>query len=253
MRLSRIRMELDISEEQEFSYQKASLMQGVLMEWLTPEYAEKLHTNGWNPYSQYLEKKQGKWYWIVNIFQEEAFQEIYPVLMNASNTDIFLKHGNQRIKIAGKETEITDLQELMNEFYFKDSPRQICIRFKTPTAFKQKGGYLFVPDIGCILKSMIHKYDAVTSGEGNIDEDILDELLRNIQISRYHLRSTVFHMEGVKIPAFLGEVKFVLRGTQTLANYIHFLFQFASYSGIGIKASMGMGAIEIVEKIGMKA
>lgn len=246
MKLARIDFKLDIREGQEFSYHKASLMQGVLMEWIDGIYADKLHSGKLNPYSQYLEKSNDEWHWIINLFNDEAYQEIYPQLIDKET--IYLKHDHTEVQIKEKNTSILDSDTLMNQYYFQKAPRTIRIRFKTPTAFKQKGKYVFYPDLRCIFQSMIMKYDAVTVNEGRMDEEMLEELLSSTKILQYNLRSCSFQMEGIKIPAFLGEIRLGFHGPQTLTNYMHFLFRFATYCGIGIKASMGMGALEIQEK-----
>lgn len=252
MKLTKISLKLDIKEGQDFTLQKASLMHGILMEWIRPAYAEKLHASTLNPYSQYLEKEQGEWYWRIQTFEDEACREICPAVLEKSQNGIYLRHSRQKIDIIEEREETTDTKELMERFCFQDSFRQIRIRFKTPTAFKSDGRYLFYPDVGCIVKSMINKYDAVTSRDGKIDDQILEELMKNIRILQYRLRSCSFHLEGVRIPAFTGEVRFGFGGSQTLVNYLHFLFHFAEYSGIGIKSAMGMGAIEIQERAGEK-
>lgn len=218
----------------------------ILMEWISPEYVEQLHKGGWNPYSQHLEKIGQEWHWIISIFDDEAYEQIYPNIIEKN--EVYIRHDDIKIKIIEKETVSITTDELLETYYFQHMPRSIKIKFKTPTAFKQKGQYLFYPDLRCILQSMILKYDAVTVKEGTIQEEILEELVRNTRITQYNLRSCSFYMEGVKIPAFIGEIKLAISGPQTLVNYINFLFRFACYSGIGIKASVGMGAIEIQEK-----
>ena len=52
-----LRMNLDTDE---ITYQQSSNMQGVLMEQIDTGYAEQLHQNHLNPYSQYLVKENGK-------------------------------------------------------------------------------------------------------------------------------------------------------------------------------------------------
>lgn len=250
MKLIKIKLKLGMENLNEFSYQKASLMQGALMEWLPSDYVEKLHESSLNPYSQYLEKKKDEWYWNIRIFQEEAVEQIYTAIMNPSRNKLHLKHGDLALQILEKDVEVLESRELMQKFYFQDMPRNIQIRFKTPTAFKKNGEYIFYPDISCIIKSMLTKYDAVTACEGKADPQMVEELVKNTRISQYQIRSCNFSLEGVRIPAFVGEVKFYFRGSQTLSNYMHFLFHFAEYSGIGIKAAMGMGAIEVQEKKG---
>ena len=48
--LSRLTMKL--KSKKELTYNQASLFQGALMEIISPEYAEQMHSGGLNPYSQ---------------------------------------------------------------------------------------------------------------------------------------------------------------------------------------------------------
>lgn len=41
----------------------------------------------------------------------------------------------------------------------------------------------------------------------------------------------------------------VCHGSQTLTNYVAVLLKFAEYSGVGVKTSMGMGAIKLLEGV----
>lgn len=58
--IATLTMELEVPEGVFFSFQKSSLLQGVLMEHISPEYALKLHENGLKPYSQSVIVKKGK-------------------------------------------------------------------------------------------------------------------------------------------------------------------------------------------------
>ena len=61
MKLTKISLKLDIKEGQDFTLQKASLMHGILMEWIRPAYAEKLHaSNGTGGYRLLRMKPVGK-------------------------------------------------------------------------------------------------------------------------------------------------------------------------------------------------
>nr|WP_251984182.1 CRISPR system precrRNA processing endoribonuclease RAMP protein Cas6 [Mycobacterium tuberculosis] len=46
-------------------------------------------------------------------------------------------------------------------------------------------------------------------------------------------------------PGFTGSATFTVRGVDTFASYIAALLWFGEFSGCGIKASMGMGAIRV--------
>lgn len=84
--------------------------------------------------------------------------------------------------------------------------------------------------------------------ESMIDEETLEQLCENSRVIRYDLKSVPFHLEGIKIPAFIGKITIKLTGTQTLANFAHLLLQFGTYSGIGIKTAIGMGAVKILDE-----
>lgn len=66
--IATLTMELEVPEGVFFSFQKSSLLQGVLMEHISPEYALKLHENGLKPYSQSVIVKKGKTFWQINIW-----------------------------------------------------------------------------------------------------------------------------------------------------------------------------------------
>lgn len=61
-----LRIELDPSVQ--ISYQQSSNLQGVIMEQIDTEYAQKLHESKLNPYSQYLLKENGKINWYNTVF-----------------------------------------------------------------------------------------------------------------------------------------------------------------------------------------
>lgn len=70
------------------------------------------------------------------------------------------------------------------------------------------------------------------------------------KIIRYNLRSVSFSLEGVKIPAFMGDITIKMNGTQTMANFARMLFLFGTYAGVGIKTSLGMGSIQLIQRKG---
>ena len=79
------------------------------------------------------------------------------------------------------------------------------------------------------------------------DEETLASLTESSSIVQYKLRSTFFLLEGVRIPAFKGEIKIKIAGTATMAKYARLLTRFGEYSGVGIKSAIGMGALQLKE------
>jgi len=76
-------------------------------------------------------------------------------------------------------------------------------------------------------------------------EETLEHIERYVMITRYHLRSVNFSLEGVRIPAFVGTITMRVKGPQQLVNLIKMLAVFGQYSAVGIKTALGMGRIQI--------
>ena len=241
------KLEMKLGETELMSYQMSSLFHGMLMELISEDYAEKLHESRLHPYSQHLEKRNNEWYWIVNTLNDEAKNEIIiKALLPADR--ILIKKKDLELKVIEKRyTELPD-SELASFFYNEQGKRYITIRFVTATAFKNEGRYINYPDIGMIYSNLMNKYSASSNEESMRDDETLEQLISNTEINRYELRSTLFSLEGVRIPAFIGSITFRIKGTQTMCNFANMLFRFGTYSGIGIKTSIGMGAITITEQ-----
>lgn len=241
------KLEMNLGKRTDLSYQMSSSFHGALMELLSEEYAEQLHESRLHPYTQHLELRSGEWYWIVTALNEESIQKIIEETLMPVKKITLNKHQLD-VEILGKTYQELSDREMTFSFYQQQASRYISIVFVTPTAFKQNGRYLNYPDIRSMYSNLMNKYDAVSQQESMKDEDTLEQLMENTTISRYELRSTVFCLEGVRIPAFLGKMTLRLSGTQTMANFANLLFQFGAYSGIGIKTALGMGAIRLQEE-----
>ena len=249
MMLARIEMKLGCQEN--LSYQMSSLFHGVLMERLSEEYDDFLHQSRLHPYTQHLERRDGDWYWVVNALNREAVQKIiYEALIPADR--IMIKKTDQELSVEKKQVEECTYRELTDQFYLSESSRYIQIHFITPAAFKQQGRYVFYPDLRCIYQSLMNKYDAAVKEESMCDEETLEELCRNSEIRGYDLKSTQFYLEGIKIPSFIGKLTIRVGGTRTMADFANLLFRFGTYSGVGIKTALGMGAIKLMGKGGKK-
>lgn len=102
-----------------------------------------------------------------------------------------------------------------------------------------------MPTVRLIFQSLIHKYDTFSSGTMVGSEETLEHIERYVMITRYHLRSVNFSLEGVRIPAFVGTITMRVKGPQQLVNLIKMLAVFGQYSAVGIKTALGMGRIQI--------
>lgn len=240
------RLDMTISADQELSYQMASSFHGALMERISPDYADLLHESRLHPYTQHLERHADGWHWIVTTLDQQATEQIIDKAL-VPMTDLELTKHQIKVHVENKRYQELSERELTFSFYEGQSDRYITIAFLTPTAFKNNGRYQNYPDIRSIYSNLMNKYDVASDKESMRDEDTLDQLVENTNVFKYALRSTLFSIEGVRIPAFLGEMTFRIDGTQTMCNFANMLFRFGEYSGVGIKTALGMGAIGRVE------
>ena len=246
--IARLTMKLGCCLETSLSYQMSSLFHGFLLEQVDYEYGMYLHQSNLKPFSQYLLLHKDEAFWVINAFNQEAYEQIIVPMLQDELQEIYLKHRDINLPIIEKTYEMLDVDALMEQTVCSTCSRYLNIRFATPTAFKSDGEYVFYPTVRHIFNSLIQKFDAMNEQLEIYTPELLNDIEGNLKISRYNLRSTYFSLEGVKIPAFVGEITVKVRGPQPLVNIVHLLAQFGEYAGVGIKTAMGMGRIEIVER-----
>lgn len=255
--LSKINLFLRYESEENCDYNISSSMQGALMEMIPTSYAEELHKNQIHPYSQHIRKlneglndfaKGSKMVWTIAALNDDAERNIIDVLNANPPQQITLRHNNITFKTNNVTGFSRTYEDLMENYYFHDQERAIQIRFITPTAFRKNHRYIFFPDVRLIFQNIMLRFDACSEQSTVFDETLLRYYEENVRISKYRLKSTTFCVEGTRIPSFTGEITLQISGSQHQVNLAWMLFEFACWSGIGIKTSMGMGAIEILGK-----
>lgn len=240
--LTRLEFVIKYDYEEKLTYQISSTMHGIIMDSINPDYGVILHDNGLKPFHQYVTKMtEDSFHWIICTMSKDAKEEIIDVLYERDTFE--LKHKNLILKVEEKRIISEDSYEnLIQRYYFEKQPRNITVQFLTPSAFKQKGRYVFMPDVKLIFQSLMNKYDAFSSEASIYDSDVLEHFENYISISNYNIRSVRFYLEGVKIPAFTGRITFHINGPEQLVNLANMLIRYGEYSGIGIKGAIGMGA-----------
>lgn len=242
--LARLDMKLNVSKYDIF-YQMSSTFHGVLMELLPEEYAAELHVSRRHPYAQHIERQGDEWHWIITALNEDTAQRLLQQVLMKVN-DFTVKKHQLHIKVIEKNYQELSDSNLAKSFYQEQAGKYIMLQFVTPTTFKHDGRYVNFPDVHRMFSNIMKKFDAINPDEKMYDEDTLEQLVEHTVMSRYELRSTVYSLEGVRIPAFIGKITLKMCGSQTMINFANMLFDFASYSGIGVKTAMGMGAIKIL-------
>lgn len=245
---AKLSIELETENHIFMPYQKAVILQSVLMGQLKPDYAEQLHQSILHPYSQSLVNEKGKNIWTIYTTNKEAYQSIIKPLESLDFKNFKIKKDNLEVTIKKKELLQIEKNKFMEMHYFENQNRYFSILFRTPTAFKQQGKYIYYPDLQLIYQNLMNRYDASDLEENLLDEEVLEQLTAYSSIIQYHLRSTYYMLGKVKIPAFIGEIIVKCNGPQAMANFSNLLFRFGEFSGVGVKTAMGMGNIAIAEK-----
>ena len=230
-------------------YLPGDSLHGVLMENIDTDFANDLHSQGLKPYSQYIEARNGELYWVLQTLTLEAGEQIIDPIISDKFTGFYLKKINTYVEITHKVQSQTEYKELLDRFYFDTSTRNFHLRFITATAFKSGGGYVFYPDWRLVIGSLMRKHSFISSiNDTNCDEEVLETLANSIRLVRYDLKSSYNTVENVRLPAFFGTISIKTNAATSLVNYLNFLLHFGEYSGLGIKCSLGMGAMRVIKK-----
>ena len=250
--LSKFEITLKDSEN-DINRNMGSLFHGALMEMVSRDYGDYLHENHLKPFSQSIFKRDDELKWIVNCLDRESSEIFNDILMNRLDK-VEIKNKNKTFEVISKNMQTITYKNLIDSTYFSDSAKIFKVNFLSPTSFKIDEKYTLFPNIEAIYKNLIRKFDSFSTEFSIYDEDMLESLIDNTEIIGYNLRSTVYHLESIKIPSYIGNICIKIHGTQQMAQIVKLLLTFAEYSGTGIKTALGMGAVKTdeVRKIARK-
>jgi len=239
--LSSLNIELEGKIEKSRNDLLGSLFQGFIMENIDTDYADTLHVSTLHPYSQYVTMTEDKIIWTLNTLNAEAKEKIADKIKKMEKVNI--KYKEKEYKIVSTKEKSINYKDLVKENYLKDGSRRLKVSFLTPTSFKQDGRYVIFPTVRLIFQSLMLKFDKSSSDMEVFGKDILETFESYTEITMYKLRSTYFHLDGTKIPSFIGDITITIKGPSQLVNLANLLLKFGTYSGVGIKTGIGMGGI----------
>ncbi|MGV2928378.1 CRISPR-associated endoribonuclease Cas6 [Macrococcus capreoli] len=241
----KINVDLDLPKEKRTT-NLGSILHGVLMEMLPHTIVENLHTNSkYSPLKQRVLFRGEKIEWEIVLFDSEIAKFIQLYFIN--NDSILLKKHDLTVSISNYFVEKIDIKNLIDKHFNNDSsPRYVKLHVKTPMSFKSNGTYEIFPDVRKMFRSAMLAFDTFFDEYQMYDADTLNYIQENVQIIDYNLKSTRFHLEGVKIPSFVGQITIKVNGAKTFVRLVNFLTEFGSLAGVGIKTSIGMGKYEII-------
>lgn len=240
---------LTCETSKKYSYDLAPKLHGWLMEHMDSEMAENFHISQVNPYSLRVIPQKNMVLLDISVL-DESIEEIFDeILLDDSLEKIVLGNNSEiTLKIIDKEVKFLSAKQLADSFYVNKPKREIQINFLTATGFKVKGEHVYLPDILLIFQNLMMRYTVIFESTNKIDKELLKEIVDKTKIVSFSIQSSYYPIHGRYIPGFIGKIKIRCNGSNTLTSYLNLLLCFAEYSGIGIKTSMGMGAVNVLFK-----
>ena len=225
---------------QELPADRAYAFYSCLLSQLPEEYAEALHAQGETPISQYLYRENGETYWRISLLDRPTDELLSPILGELKTLSL---HAGD-VSLERKESRSICAEELIAAARAIETERFSSLRFLSPAAFKQNGGYVVLPNVSLILQSLMNKWNTVFPEIPLEDEDAFRMLSEGIKISDYNLRTTRFLLKDNRIPGFVGSLRLDARLAPPLMELWKILLVFSKYSGVGIKTALGMGGVK---------
>lgn len=232
--------------------QKASVHWGyqfysMLMEYLPTDVVEQFHEQNLTPISQHIKPlDSGKLKWIISLLGNDiqkivnTIENLETLTMKTKGITFIVVDKICNIEVSDKEfVELAKLENYERNIY--------KLRFVTPSSFKVDGSYAIFPSPEHIIYSLINRWNSFSETIEIKDEYALKEIIGKTKIISYKLKTATYSMKQQKIQGFIGEVVLQGRLPVPLLEILNLLIEFSTYSGIGIKTALGMGAIEIGE------
>ncbi len=224
------------------SWDLAPMLQGVIMECVSEEVAEQLHGLPFNPYSQYCTVEDDKLIWVLNALTSGAQSLIIDPILTA--TELRIKRFDLPLSWQDVSQTTLSRKDLVGLVY-GDETRRFKLQFVTPASFKSGGAYQLIPSLHFIYQNLLMHYSQIFDADHEADADTVAYLAEHTRIVGYSLFSRYFLLGGKKIPAFMGSLTVETHGPQSLVGLAHMLLRFGTFSGVGIKTSMGMGGLQV--------
>lgn len=242
-------IELSVPSGIQINQAAGSLFHGVLMENIDSDYADFLHSQSVRPYSQYLRfnAKSHTLHWRITALNAQASHELLQPLIELPG-HIYLRHKHLQLDIKAQHLSDKLTYKQMAQKYFYDSTSVkgiVKYTFLTSAGFKSSGEYLIFPAPPLIFNSLLRRFNAFSQTDFLDRKGIAGTLEREVEIADYNLHYSPFSVEGRKIPAFKGSYSLKISKNLMARRIITMLSEYATYCGIGIKTSLGMGAVKV--------
>lgn len=186
-------------------------------------------------------------YWLrFTALTEEVFTALNKILLTKFTSKAKINLNGNDFSITNVALEptsdnawggITSFEEI---YEHAAAESEITLLFHSPTTFRHKGMNLPFPGSSLIWGSLLEKWNAFAPI--TISSELKDYADEHIAIARYNLHTSIINLANAKQVGFTGKCQYLCltRDSQWLRQ-INALADFALYSGVGAKTTMGMG------------
>lgn len=223
--------------------EKAFTLSPLQVENLSKRSQSREHTLQWehrHPIPPYT-----RCWWRISLLDDTLFGHLIQLWQNINPAHPW-HLGPADLYITGLADTPQDNQPWANSCNYRqlyelasDCERHIAFSFCTPTTFR-KGRYdASFPTRECVFFSLIHRWNKYSH------LPISEEVVNFIFPSFFNIRTEVISDNRSKLIGCVGEVSYRILGEAPVdaVKQINALANFALYSGVGRKTTMGMGMV----------
>lgn len=212
---------------------------GALMEMVPPAFGTAVHQNGLTPVRQFLEQAEDMLIWHISLFGQEASHVLCPIL--SSQKSFIL----QKPRVTFEVIQMQHITISEEQWLFSQKDGLHHLVFHTPTCFKSQKQYQSLPTPRLLLQSLIASWNMAFPNCPICDEDGegLDALAKGLVFTNFSLHHRSFFLKGHPIHGCIGSLTVENQLTGFHRQLANGLLTFSSYTGLGIKTTLGMGGV----------
>lgn len=210
---------------------------GAAMNAIPTEYAAKMHTNAYHPFSIFTQETAEGCLARVSALCDAA--SIIPeALSQQPSIRIYSEGGVRDLQIRMQITAAP----ISADALASGIPQTGCrLIFVTPAMIRIQSRPSAVPDICGYFYSVILKYNEFE--HGSLDYTAFQEAFRAVQFGSYQLSSASYQITGRSFPGMIGYCDLYFPRDAAQNKLLRLCLGYASYCGIGSKTTQGMGGI----------
>lgn len=245
--MQKITLKVTTSDQQPLSSNWGYSLYGVLAQCTNSAYIETLHQQNSTPIHQFLEvlPNRTEALWHIHLLNDDAIHFFGEAIEGRASFTVQQYHTNLQILTKNVEMALSETDFCHKHLVEFPCERRQTLQFLTPIGFKSHDAYQIFPTEELIIKSLWNHWQQHSTELSLEGDDVQRQLIENVQIVDYRLRSTHFPLKGVKIPSFTGKLILKIHGPAPLVRLVNLLTYFGEYSGVGMKTALGMGGYRL--------